>query len=77
MEDKLKLNTGDTLKQTNHRSKGTMGQTDIWSYDVLDSNQNKVGSVVHTDHTSLNGFQRTQSVEQRDVNGKIIVDISW
>ena len=29
VKDKLKLNTGETLKQTNHRIKGTMGQSDI------------------------------------------------
>lgn len=77
MEDRLKLNIGETLKQESFRSKGTMGQTDIWTYAILDANGNKVGSVVHTDHTALNGFKRTQSIEQRDVSGKIIVDVSW
>ncbi|MBF6651035.1 hypothetical protein [Methylobacter sp. BlB1] len=77
MKEKLKLNSGETLKQESHRSKGTMAETDIWTYSILDSNGNKVGSVVHTDHTSIKGFNRTQSVEQRDSDGKVIVDVSW
>lgn len=77
MKDKIKLNHGETLKQESHRSKGTMAETDIWTYSVLDSNGNKVGTVVHTDHTSIRGFNRTQSVEQRDVNGNIVVDVTW
>jgi hypothetical protein len=77
LKDRIKLNSGETLKQESHRSKGTMAETDIWTYAVLDSSGNKVGSVVHKDHTSIKGFNRTQSVEQRDANGKIIVDITW
>ena len=77
METKIKLNPGDKLKQESHRSKGTLSETDIWTYAILDANDNKVGSVVHTDHTSIKGFQRTQSVEQSDSTGKIIVDVTW
>ncbi|WP_110597530.1 hypothetical protein [Salinicola lusitanus] len=77
MKDRIKLNPGEALKQKSHRSKGTMAETDIWTYAVLDSSGNKVGSVVHTDHTSIKGFSRTQSVEQRDANGKIVVDVTW
>lgn len=77
MEDHLKLNPGETLKQEAHRSKGTMAQTDIWTYAILDSSGIKVGSVIHTDHTAINGFNRTQSVEQRDGNGTVVVNVSW
>jgi len=77
MESKLKLNTGDTLKQTNHKMKGSMQETDIWTYSVLNQNGEVIGSVIHTDHTSINGFQRTQTVEQKDNSGNIIISISW
>ena len=77
MEDKLKLKPGEKLVQENHRSKGPMAETDIWTYSIIDENSNKVGSVVHTDHTSINGFKRTQSIVQKDQNGNIVVDISW
>lgn len=77
MKDRIKLNPDETLKQESHRSKGTLAETDTWTYAVLDSKGNKVGSVTHTDHTSIKGFNRTQSVEQRDANGKIVVDVTW
>jgi len=75
LKEKLKLNSGETLKQESHRSKGTMAETDIWTYSILDSNGNKVGSVVHTDHASIKGFNRTQPVEQRDSDGKVIAGL--
>ena len=77
MEDKLKLKQGEKLIKEGHRSKGPLAETDIWTYSIIDEQNNKVGSVIHTDHTSINGFKRTQSVEQKDKDGNIIVDISW
>lgn len=77
MRDKLKLNDGDSLIQENHRSKGTMAETDIYTYSIIDAQGNKTGTVVHTDHTAIKGFQRTQTVEQRDISGVLIVDVSW
>lgn len=77
MESKLKLNEGDTLKQTDHRMKGPMQETDIWTYSVLNKDGEVVGSVVHTDHTAIKGFRRTQTVEQKDSSGTVIVSTSW
>ena len=77
MESKLNLNEGDTLKQTNHRMKGSLQEIDIWSYDILNKNGETVGTVVHTDHTAIKGFGRTQSVEQKDISGKVIVYLPW
>jgi hypothetical protein len=77
MEIKVKLNPGEKLQQESHHSKGTLSKIDIWTHHFIDSNGNKVGSVAHTDHTAIKGFQRTQAVEQRGVTNKLIVDISW
>ncbi len=77
MESKLKLNEGDTLKQTDHRMKGPMQETDIWTYSILNKDGEVVGSVVHTDHTAIKGFRRTQTVEQKDSLGNVIVSTSW
>jgi hypothetical protein len=76
-ELKLALQAGDTLKHENHRMKGSLMETDIDTYSVLNAAGEKVGSVIHTDHTAQKGFRRTQNVEQRDASGKIIVDVSW
>jgi hypothetical protein len=77
MDSKIKLNSGDELKRESSRSKGTMGQTDIYTYSVINSEGDVVGKVIHEDHTSLNGFRRTQHVTQKDQNGKTIVQESW
>jgi hypothetical protein len=77
MESKLKLDQGDKLNKTNHRTKGSWQETDIYSYDILNKNGATIGTVVHTDHTAIKGFGRTQSVKQTDMSGKVIVDLSW
>ena len=66
MESKLKLDQGDKLNKTNHRTKGSWQETDIYSYDILNKNGATIGTVVHTDHTAIKGFGRTQSVKQTD-----------
>ena len=77
MKTKIKLNQGETLRHDNHRSKGTMAQTDIDTYSILNEKNEVVGKVVHEDHTPLDGRGRTQHVTQTDTNGKIIVQVSW
>lgn len=77
MDDKLKLNKGDTLKHESHRSKGSMAETDIDTYSIVNSDGDIVGAVKHTDHTSIRGFERTQTIEQRDSSGNIVVHESW
>lgn len=77
MESKLKLNVGDTLKQIDHKMKGFMQETDIWTYLILNKDGEVVGSVRHTEHTAVKGFRKTQSVEQKDSSGNILVSTSW
>lgn len=64
MRTKIKLNPGEELKHETSRSKGTMGQTDITTYSIINSEGEILGTVIHEDHTSLNGFRRTQHVTQ-------------
>jgi hypothetical protein len=77
MRTKIKLNPGEELKHETSRSKGTMGQTDITTYSIINSEGEILGTVIHEDHTSLNGFRRTQHVTQRDQSGKTNVQESW
>lgn len=77
MESKLKLDQGDKLMRTNHTTKGSWQETDIYSYDILNKNGATVGTVVHTEHTAIKGFRKTQSVKQKDMSGRVIVDLSW
>lgn len=78
MKDKLILEDGDTLQEIRHKSEGSMGQTDIYTYNILDINGEVKGTVKHVDHTSIGrGFKRTQNLEQRDLSGNIVLDIHW
>lgn len=77
MESKLKLNEGETLKRINHRSKGPLAEMDIYTYEIINQAGEVVGSVTHTDHTAIKGFKRTQTVEQKDSVGNVIVDEAW
>lgn len=74
---KLRLNPGEILKSTGHRSKGPLAETDIYSYAIINESGVEVGSVEHTDHTSINGLKRSQHVIQKDSAGNVIVEMRW
>ena len=77
MKEKLKLNLGEVLKLEKSKSKGTMGQTDVYTYSIVSSAGEIVGTVVHTDEVKLNGLNRVQSLIQKDLARNIIVDEHW
>ena len=77
MESRIKLQPGESLKLEKSSSEGTMGQTEINCYSVIDAGGLIVGSVEHQDHMSLKGFTRTQRVTQRNKNGSILVNDTW
>ncbi len=77
MKTKIKLNSGEELKLENSRSKGTLAETDIYNYSIVDKTGKVVGLVEYTDHTSIKGFNRTQHVVQKDSSGKVKVETSW
>lgn len=71
------LQDGEQLKHTGSRSKGFMAETDIDTYEIMDSQGTIVGSVTIEDHTAVRGFKRTMSLEQRDAAGAVIKFESW
>lgn len=71
------LKEGQQLKYVGSTSKGFMAETDVATYDIVDSENAKVGSVTVEDHTAVRGFKRTISIEQRDLAGRIVVQESW
>lgn len=77
MKEKLILNSGEELVLESRKSKGTMAQTDIEHYSIVNANGVVVGNVLYEDHTSLNGFRRTQTIIQTDLNGNVLVRASW
>ena len=77
METKIRLNPGETLKSLGHRSKGPLSETDIYSYAIINEAGVETGSVEHVDHTSVNGFKRSQHVVQKDRAGNVIIEVRW
>ncbi len=77
MKEKLKINQGETLALVKSKSEGFMAETDVDEYEIVNTSGEIVGSVVYKNHTAVKGFRVTQSVIQKDVNGKTIVDIRW
>lgn len=76
--DFLKLNPGEELRQTQSTSVGNLLQDDLESYDVIDSQGTKAGSVVYSASTSLKPpFRTANQVEQRNMVGDVIVRESW
>lgn len=59
------------------RDKGTSGQEEVFSYDVLDVNGVSIGTVAYTEHVNLNGFRQTYRLVQRDSKGTVIVNVGW
>lgn len=49
MENKVKLNQGKTLRHEGSRTKGTLGQTDIDTYSILNEHGGVVGSVIRSE----------------------------
>lgn len=77
MESKIRLNPGETLKPTGHRSKGPLAETDIYSSAIVNEAGEEVGYVEYTDHTSINGLKRSQHIIQKDRAGNIVVEERW
>jgi hypothetical protein len=77
LKSKLQLNHGDTLKLISHRSKGSLAETDIYTYSIINQSGEEIGIVEHTDHTSIKGFKRTQTLVQKNKSGKVIIDECW
>ncbi|WP_429952362.1 hypothetical protein ACQXXB_11130 [Aeromonas veronii] len=77
MENRVKLQPGETLKRESSRTKGSMGETDIVTYSVLNADGAVVGKVVHTDEVTLNGLNNRQSVRQTDLAGNVVVEEYW
>jgi hypothetical protein len=77
VENRVILKDGESLKSKGSRTKGFMGETDIYSYDVLDSENQIVGSVEYSHHTAVKEFKVTQTLVQKDLEGNAVVDDRW
>jgi len=77
IKKRLVLKDGESVESKGSRTKGFMGETDIYSYEIVDASGKVVGSAEHTHHTAVKGFKVTETLTQKDSNGNIIVDERW
>ncbi|EMF61793.1 Hypothetical protein EPM1_1115 [Stenotrophomonas maltophilia EPM1] len=54
-----------------------MGETDVTDYEILDADGKVVGTVELREHIAVRGFQKTNTVVQRDADGRTVVSESW
>jgi len=71
------LKEGESLVSKGSRTKGFMCETDIYFYEVINVNNEIVGTVEHSHHMAVKGFKVTQSLIQKDNTGNTIVDERW
>ena len=77
LEEKIDIQVGTSLNLVSSRQKGPMAETDIYMYSIIDPSGQIVGTVLHTDHTPLDGRGRIQTVVQKDSNGEVVLEKHW
>ena len=77
IESRLKLCEGDTLKRKGHHTKGPLDETDIFTYDVVNSAGDLIGTVEHQEHTAIKGFTVTHTLCRYDMDGNVLIDERW
>ncbi|WP_394222681.1 hypothetical protein [Alteromonas gracilis] len=77
IKNKLTLKQGEVLKLIDHRMKGSLQETDVYNYDIVDESGLKVGSVEYTHHTAIKGFKVTQTMTQKTLDGEIVNNERW
>ena len=75
--ERLPLSPGETLEHVGSKQSGFMQETDEEAFRVITSDGSIVGTVTYRDHTSVRGFKRTLSLEQRDLEGRLVYESSW
>ena len=76
--DRLKLDPGDTVRQSRSMSTGNLGQDDVEHHEVVDAQDQVIGTVVFTASTSLKPpFRTSHWLVQKDIDGVVIVEERW
>ncbi len=76
MKEKLILNHGDKLVQIDFDFQGGLSKVNTKIFSIVNEKGIKVGTVIYKDQTSIFG-ERSQTVDQRDLQGRSVVDVSW
>lgn len=76
--ERLQLKDGENLVVTREFKRGHFGQKETTYYDILDSNNTKVGEVEFKEYSETTGrCKTTYSVKKYDIEKKIILHETW
>lgn len=77
-EDGLKLGPGEVLHRSGGTKSGNLDQRETETYDVVNAQGHTVGTVVYSEHFSIRPpFRSNHSVVQKDLKGKVVVEVRW
>jgi hypothetical protein len=72
------LRPGETVRQSQGTSTGTLGQNDVETYDVIDAQRQVTGTATYSAATSLTPpFRTRHSLVQKDIGGNVVVESRW
>jgi hypothetical protein len=54
-----------------------MGETDVYSYDIINENDELVGTAVHTNHANVKGGKVKNMIIQQDLSSNTVVEERW
>ncbi|WP_104047983.1 hypothetical protein [Vibrio jasicida] len=76
--EKLVLEAGDEVKLVRKFEAGHMGQKERYTYEILNQEGNKIGSVKYVVETNVKApFKESYSVAQYDMNDNQVVFKCW
>jgi hypothetical protein len=73
-QSKLVLDLTDKVEFKGKKVKGHLGQTEIYSYDIVNKAGEKKGSIQYTEHTNVRGLTNTYHTVQKDLIGNILYE---
>ena len=77
-QDRLVLNPGETVRQSQGLTTGNLDQKDVEIYDVIDAQSQVTGTATYIEATLLKPpFKTSYSLVQKDIAGKVIVELRW
>ncbi|HGE6065310.1 TPA: hypothetical protein ACGG77_000874 [Vibrio cholerae] len=77
LKSALKIDDSYSLKITARRTKGSMGETEIFKYGVLDGKGKRIGIVIHTERINLRTLKTSDTGIYENLNGEVLLETSW
>jgi len=73
-KEAIKLREGESFHEETHKMKGTLMQTDVYEFSIIDVSGNKIGDIRVVDHTDISPpFKQSIHVKQTyDIEGVVV-----